>query len=87
MDYSLPAWIGGLAGMIVAFVIYVPAIRAIERTVRAKLPSETPQERAEFEGKLSVMRRVILGFGIAVGAIIGYWIGNAIGGAGRFPPH
>jgi hypothetical protein len=32
------------------------------------------------EDKLSVMRRLILGIDIAILAIVGYWIGSAIGG-------
>jgi hypothetical protein len=35
MEYSLPAWLGALAGTVVAVVIYVPAIRAVERSFRA----------------------------------------------------
>ena len=36
MEYSLPAWLGALAGTIVAVAIYVPAIRVIERHLRAQ---------------------------------------------------
>ena len=31
MEFSLPAWLGGLAGTIVAVAAYVPAIRIVER--------------------------------------------------------
>ena len=34
MEYSLLAWLGALAGTVVAVLIYVPAIRAIERSFR-----------------------------------------------------
>jgi hypothetical protein len=80
MDYSLPAWLGGLAGTIVAVVLYVPGIRILEQRLRAQSGPKTLEQRAAFEDKLSVMRRVILGLGIAVLAAAGYWIGNAIGG-------
>jgi hypothetical protein len=80
MEFSLPAWLGGLAGTIVAVAIYVPAIRVVERRLRAGRGPQTIEQRAAFEEKLSVVRRLILGGGIAVLAVIGYWIGNALGG-------
>jgi hypothetical protein len=80
MEFSLPAWLGGLAGTIVAVAIYIPAIRIVERHMRAQSGPTTLEERAAFEEKLSIVRRVILGTGIAVLAIAGYWIGSAIGG-------
>jgi len=87
MDYSLPAWLGALAGTVVAVVIYVPGIRVVERYLRAQSGPATLERRADFEEKLSIARRVILGVGIAIFATLGYWIGNAIfGGAGSSRP-
>jgi hypothetical protein len=80
MEFSLPAWLGGLAGTIVAVAVYVPAIRILERRLRAKSGPQTLEQRAAFEDKLSLMRRLILGIDIAILAIVGYWIGDAIGG-------
>jgi hypothetical protein len=80
MDYSLPAWLGALVGTIVAVVLYVPGIRIFEQRLRAQSGPKTLEQRAAFEDKLSVMRRVILGFAIAILAVAGYWIGNAFGG-------
>ncbi len=79
MEFSLPAWLGGLAGTIVAVAIYIPAIRMIERRLRAQAPT-TLEARVAFEEKLSVTRRVILGTDVAILAVAGYWIGSAIGG-------
>jgi len=79
MDYSLPAWLGGLAGTIVAFAIYVPTIHIVERRLRARSGLQALENRAAFEDKLSVTRRVILGIDIAILATLGYWIGNAAG--------
>jgi len=83
MELSLPAWLGGLAGTVVAVAIYVPCIRVVERRLRAGRGPQTIEQRAAFEEKLSVTRRLILGGGIAVLAVLGYWIGIAIGG--RWP--
>ncbi len=80
MEFSLPAWLGGLAGTIVAVAIYVPAIRLVERRLRAQSGPKTLEQRTVFEDRLSVMRRLILGFDIAILATLGYWIGAAVGG-------
>ena len=79
MELSLPAWIGGLVGTIIAVVIYVPAIRIIERRLRAQSGPKTLEQRAEFEDKLSVARRVILGAAVAILAAFGYWLGLRFG--------
>jgi hypothetical protein len=80
MELSLPAWLGALCGMIVAVAIYVPGIRIVERRLRAANVPETNEQRSAFEDKLSVMRRVILGFAVAVLGTAGYWVGNMLGG-------
>jgi len=80
MEYSLPAWLGSLAGTILAVALYVPAIRVVERRLRARSGPKTLGQRAAFEDKLSIMRRVILALDIAILATLGYWIGNAVGG-------
>ena len=85
MEYSLPAWLGALAGTIVAVVIYVPAIRVIERHLRGQGGPETLEARAEHESRISVARRLILGVDIAILAALGYWIGKVIGGDGVLP--
>ena len=81
MDYSLPAWLGALAGTVVAVLVYVPAIRAVERRLRARAGPQTPEARAAFADKLSVVRRVILAVDIAILATVGYWIGYWVGGS------
>ena len=78
MEFSMPAWLGGLFGAIVAVAIYVPGIRVIEAHMRAQSGLQTLEQRAAFEDRLSVLRRVILGVDIAIFATVGYWIGNAL---------
>ncbi len=80
MEFSLPAWLGGLAGTIVAVAIYVPGIRILERRLRAQGVPKAMDEGTAFEDRLSVTRRVILGVDIALFATLGYWIGAALGG-------
>jgi hypothetical protein len=87
MEYSLPAWLGGLAGTVIAVAIYVPGIRAVERHLRARSGPQTLEQRAAFEEKFSVIRRLVLGADIAILATIGYLIGNVLGAAGAPHPH
>jgi hypothetical protein len=80
MEFSLPAWIGGLAGTAIAVAIYLPGIRMVEQRLRAAAGPQALDQRDAFEAKLSVVRRLILGAGIAVLAALGYWIGTIAGG-------
>jgi hypothetical protein len=81
MELSLPAWLGALGGMIAAAAIYVPGIRLVERRLRGSSDVKTPEQRAAFEDRLSIVRRLILAFDLAILAAAGYWIGNMFGGA------
>jgi hypothetical protein len=87
MEYSLPAWLGGLAGTVIAVVVYVPTIRILERRLRAQRGPMTLEAREAFDEKLSITRRVILGADIAILATVGYWIGKAVGVAFGAHPH
>jgi uncharacterized membrane protein YccC len=76
MEYSLPAWLGGLIGTVIAVAVYVPGIRVIEARLRAQNGPQTLEQRAAFDQKMSIARRVILGAAIGLLATIGYLIGN-----------
>ncbi len=76
MEFSMPAWLGGLLGTIVAVAIYIPGIRIVERRLRAQGVPQALEQRAAFEDRLSVTRRFILGVDIALFATLGYWIGG-----------
>ncbi|HTV35193.1 MAG TPA: hypothetical protein VMF12_02085 [Xanthobacteraceae bacterium] len=82
MEYSLPAWLGALVGVIIAVALYMPGIRLIERHIRAQNEVVSLEQRESFEQKLSVVRRLILGVDIAILATLGYWVGKAIGTVG-----
>ena len=80
MDYSLPAWLGALAGTAVAVALSMPLIRTVDRHLRAQAPVQSTEQRTAFEEKLSIARRVILAVDILIFATAGYWIGNALAG-------
>jgi len=86
MEFSLSAWLGALAGMVLAVALYVPGIRLVERHMRAQGGPATLEERAAFEDRLSIVRRLILALDIAMLATLGYWIGTAIGAPSGAPP-
>ena len=78
MEYSLPAWLGGLIGTVIAVAIYIPAIRMIEVRLREQNGPQTLEQRRAFDEKMSIARRVLLGIAVALLAAIGYMIGNKI---------
>jgi hypothetical protein len=80
MEYSLPAWLGALAGAAIAVVIYVPTMRIVAQRMRVQAGAQTAEQRAAFEEKFSIARRLILAVDIAILATVGYWIGLALGG-------
>ena len=81
MDYSLPAWLGALVGAVLAVALYVPVIRIVDRHLRAQGAPAEAGEREDFESRIALVRRLILGVDIAILATLGYWIGRALGGA------
>lgn len=83
MEYSPSAWLGALAGMIVAAVLYGPAIRLLARSMGAPSRPLSLEQRAAREERNAVLRRLILGLGVAALAVLGYWIGKAIGAGGQ----
>ncbi len=85
MEYSLPGWLGALAGAVVAVVLYVPAIRIVDRHLRAQGGPMALDKREDFESRIALVRRSILAIDIAILATLGYWIGKALAGAGGAP--
>ena len=81
MEYSLPAWLGALVGAAIAVVLYVPAIRIVDRHLRAQGAPAAAEQREDYESRIALVRRSILGVDVAILATLGYWIGNALGGA------
>jgi hypothetical protein len=82
MNYSLPAWLGAFAGMLIAVAIYIPCIRWLDRRMRAQDGPKTVEEREAFEEKVALVRRSILGVDVAILATLGYWIGKFLSDSG-----
>ena len=80
MEYSLPGFIGALVGVIIGVINYVAVISMVQGRLRKLDRSQSSEEREEFERKLSLMRRLVLGIDIVAFAAVGYWFGRTVGG-------
>ena len=75
MELSLGGFIGAIIGTVIGVVNYMMVVPFVEQRLRALDKSATAAERQEFEGKISVMRRLILGIDVFTFGGLGYWLG------------
>jgi hypothetical protein len=80
MELPLAGLIGAMIGTVLGAINYAVVVGFVVGRLRALDKSQTADERAAFEAKVSVLRRLILGLDILVFACIGYWFGNTVGG-------
>jgi len=80
VEYSLPGFIGAFVGVIIGVINYVAVISMVQQRLRKLDRSQSSEEREEFERKLSLMRRLVLGIEIVAFAAVGYWFGRMVGG-------
>jgi len=72
---SLGGFIGAIVGTALGAINYVIVVPLLEQRLRALDKSETVAEREEFESKISLMRRLILGIEVLTLGGLGYWLG------------
>jgi hypothetical protein len=72
---SLGGFVGAVVGTVIGVVNYVMVVPFVEQRLRALDKSETAAQRQEFEDKISVMRRLILGIDVFMFGGLGYWLG------------
>jgi hypothetical protein len=74
----------GLIGAAIGFALGLIGGRvvaiAFERRLRALDKSPTEEARSEFERKLHVMRRIIVGVDVVTFSAVGYWVGASFFG-------
>jgi|SoimicMinimDraft_9_1059737.scaffolds.fasta_scaffold78095_2 uncharacterized membrane protein len=75
MLISLGGFLGAIVGTVIGVVNYVVVVPLVEQRLRALDKSQTAAEREEFEGKISLMRRLILGIEVFTLGGLGYWLG------------
>jgi hypothetical protein len=80
MELSLPGLLGAFVGTVLGVINYAVIVGFVESRLRALDKSETAAEREEFERKISIMRRTILGLDIFVFVGVGYVVGKTLGG-------
>ena len=73
-ELTLGGLLGAMIGAIVGGANYAMLIGYLDGLLRSMEGAEA--ERAEFLANVSVMRRAILGFDVAICAAIGYWLGT-----------
>jgi hypothetical protein len=75
MELSLGGLLGAVAGTLIGAINFVMVVPLIEARLRALDKSETAQAREEFENRISLMRRLILGIEVLTLGALGYWLG------------
>ncbi len=75
MEISLAGFLGAIAGTALGTANYLLIVPLVERRLRALDKSETAAERDAFEGRISLMRRLILGIEVLTLGALGYWLG------------
>jgi hypothetical protein len=78
MELSLAGLVGAMIGTAIGAVNFAFLVGGVESRLRSLDKSQTPQERAEFENKISLMRRIVLGADVFFFGGVGYWIGRTI---------
>jgi hypothetical protein len=76
MELSLAGFLGAVAGTALGVANFVMAVGYVAARLRALDKSETAAQREEFETKISVMRRLVLGIDIFAFGALGYWLGK-----------
>jgi hypothetical protein len=80
VEYSLPGLLGAAVGIVLGLINYGVIVGFVQKRLHALDKSQTFEERADFERKLSIMRRTILAVDILAFGAVGYWFGATLGG-------
>jgi hypothetical protein len=79
MEYSAAGFLGAFLGVVAGAAVYLSFIGVVVGRLRALDRSATAVERAEFERKLSLMRRIVLATDVVAFGALGYWLGDKVG--------
>jgi hypothetical protein len=80
MTLSLWGQIGALIGALLGYINFRVIIGILEPRLRKLDGSKTAEERAAFERKLVLLRRIFFTFEIVVLGAVGYFVGSLFGG-------
>jgi predicted DNA-binding transcriptional regulator len=79
MDLTYAGLAGAAIGTAIGAANYVILVPFVEKRLRAIDRSQSAQERADFESKLGIFRRLVLTFDLVGFGAIGYWLGKLAG--------
>ena len=80
MDASLAGLVGAVVGAAVGLINYRVIVGIIVARLRAVDRSQTTEERAAFERKIVLLRRIMFVFEVGVFTVVGYFVGTTLGG-------
>ena len=80
MGLSLWGQIGALIGVMLGYLNFRVIIGILEPRLRALDKSANADERASFERKMVLLRRIFFTLEIAILGFIGYMVGSMFGG-------
>ncbi len=80
MEISDAGLIGAVVALAVGLLNYRMIVSVLEQRLRALDRSASDAERKAFEGKLVLMRRIILWTDVVMFPIVGYTVGTLIAG-------
>jgi hypothetical protein len=80
MGLSIPGLLGAALALALGLVNYRLIVSVVGTKLRALDRSQTAEERATFERKLVLLRRIVLWTDIIVFPFVGYFVGRTIAG-------
>ena len=76
--FSWAGLIGALLGLIVGWIDYKIVGGIVERKLRDTDRSQTAAEKADYERRIGLFRRILLTLNVTVFPIVGYFMGRTI---------
>jgi hypothetical protein len=80
MGLSIPGLVGAALALALGLVNYRLIVSAVENRLRALDRSQTADERATFERKIALFRRIVLWTDVIAFPFVGYVVGRALAG-------
>jgi predicted DNA-binding transcriptional regulator len=80
MGLSIPGLAGAALALVLGLVNYRFIVAVVETRLRALDHSQTAEERATFERKIELLRRIVLWTDIVAFPFVGYVVGRTIAG-------
>ena len=80
MGMSIAGLLGALVALVLGLINYRLIVAVVETRLRTLDRSETAAERAEFERRALLLRRIVLWTDIVVFPFVGYFVGRTIAG-------